>query len=640
LEGADLDSDQIRALHSASEGWPAAVRFALQEVARTGDARTWPEALDTYVRTGIIPAIEPDELSFLRNTCALDRLQAATLPLMPAPPEMLDRCRSGGWLIRSGIDGHRQHRLIRDPLRREETARRPEQVAAWHRRLADRLRADDPVQALRYACRTDDSDLISGICRQHWFAVTRSPEVVLDAFDRLPESLWRNDPELLLAFAAAHRALPGHEHCASTLVRAAQEAAERNDDSSVRTVAAIATGRQLAHLNSGDHGQAVSARAAVAARLQEISPDEAITDAEAIAFFHASCGLVEVVLGEFRTAGEAFQAGRTAATVSRNAHARLMCAGGQLLLDALTGHLDRVEEQLPEMRRLADELQVATGPAISAAEIGAGLAAMERQQGAPADEHFVRARRSAAPLGQLWPLLAYGQATELMDQGQLAAGLDVIRAAIAEFDQAQCSPFGFALLVKAEAELLLKFDQPAAARDALELVDTSEDPIVGLATTRARIAMHEGNPSTACELLQHWLTNAKRRITSVHIDAFATHAVAALLCGRKIDASRSFQQAVAMADRTGCRRPLSLIPRPFVPLLTGESADTSTDCSLTPRERVVLGHIGRDATIREIASQLSVSQNTLKTQLRGLYRKLGARSRNEALSRARSLNLL
>jgi LuxR family maltose regulon positive regulatory protein len=367
---------------------------------------------------------------------------------------------------------------------------------------------------------------------------------------------------------------------------------------------------------------------------------QANADAEAIAFFHASCGLVEVVLGEFREAGEAFQAARTAATVSGNAHARLMCTGGQLLLDALAGHLDRVDDQLPAMRNLASELGVTTGLTISAADIGAGIAAVERQQTAHAEEHFARARRSAAPLGQLWPLLAYGQATVLMDQDQLARGLDVIRTAIAEFDQSQCSAFGFALLVKTEAELLLKFDQPDAARDALALVDTAEDQTVGLAATRARIAMHEGNPSTACELVQHWLTNAKRRITSMHIDAFATHSVAALLCGRKVDASRSFQQAVAMAERTGCHRPLSLIPRPFIPLLKGESTGRSAEFGLTARERVVLGHIGRDATIREIASQLSVSQNTLKTQLRGLYRKLGARSRNEALSRARSLNLL
>ena len=46
-----------------------------------------------------------------------------------------------------------------------------------------------------------------------------------------------------------------------------------------------------------------------------------------------------------------------------------------------------------------------------------------------------------------------------------------------------------------------------------------------------------------------------------------------------------------------------------------------------------------ELTLREIAGALRVSQNTVKTHLRGVYRKLDATSREEAVARGRDLGL-
>mgnify|MGYP003738685707 CR=1 FL=1 len=52
---------------------------------------------------------------------------------------------------------------------------------------------------------------------------------------------------------------------------------------------------------------------------------------------------------------------------------------------------------------------------------------------------------------------------------------------------------------------------------------------------------------------------------------------------------------------------------------------------LSPREQEVLAHLRTDMTTAEIADALFVSVNTVKTQLRSAYRKLGVSRRPEAL---------
>ena len=61
---------------------------------------------------------------------------------------------------------------------------------------------------------------------------------------------------------------------------------------------------------------------------------------------------------------------------------------------------------------------------------------------------------------------------------------------------------------------------------------------------------------------------------------------------------------------------------------------------LTPREREVLHELARGSTYADIAVNLFVSENTVKTHVSSLYGKLSASRRSEALAVARNLNLL
>jgi LuxR family maltose regulon positive regulatory protein len=61
---------------------------------------------------------------------------------------------------------------------------------------------------------------------------------------------------------------------------------------------------------------------------------------------------------------------------------------------------------------------------------------------------------------------------------------------------------------------------------------------------------------------------------------------------------------------------------------------------LTPKEQQLLGLLATVLSRQEIARQLYVSLNTVKTQQRSLYRKLGADDRHSAVERARNMGLL
>jgi LuxR family maltose regulon positive regulatory protein len=61
---------------------------------------------------------------------------------------------------------------------------------------------------------------------------------------------------------------------------------------------------------------------------------------------------------------------------------------------------------------------------------------------------------------------------------------------------------------------------------------------------------------------------------------------------------------------------------------------------LSEREREVLTHASRMLSTAEIGTEMYISVNTVKTHLKSIYRKLSATHRNEAVRRARQLQLI
>ncbi len=82
------------------------------------------------------------------------------------------------------------------------------------------------------------------------------------------------------------------------------------------------------------------------------------------------------------------------------------------------------------------------------------------------------------------------------------------------------------------------------------------------------------------------------------------------------------------------------VHRPAVPAPPRSPLPASSSLSaLSPRERLILRRLEADRTLAQIAAELFVSRNTVKTQVQSVYRKLGVRRRADAVALAHDLRL-
>ena len=114
---------------------------------------------------------------------------------------------------------------------------------------------------------------------------------------------------------------------------------------------------------------------------------------------------------------------------------------------------------------------------------------------------------------------------------------------------------------------------------------------------------------------------------------------------------------LALADRAGARTLMRevddvLVRRPGLGTLMGEAEALRVQLSkahrsgaagasaLTAAELRLLPLLATHLSLPEIARELFLSRNTIKTQANSIYRKLGASTRSQAVARARELGLL
>ncbi len=204
------------------------------------------------------------------------------------------------------------------------------------------------------------------------------------------------------------------------------------------------------------------------------------------------------------------------------------------------------------------------------------------------------------------------------------------------------------------------------ARAALTALDDERANSGEIGNARAVIGLAEGDPAAALAAVRDVLDG------TAPVIGYVTVVEAHLLAGlayRELGDQRAANQAaegalgLAEPDRlvlpfvmTGSAELLETLPRRETahaalladildvvhgssPAAKDQSSSPQTE-ELSPSELRVLRYLPTNLSRPEIASELSVSVNTVNTHVRNIYAKLQARDRSSAVQRARELRLL
>ena len=186
-----------------------------------------------------------------------------------------------------------------------------------------------------------------------------------------------------------------------------------------------------------------------------------------------------------------------------------------------------------------------------------------------------------------------------------------------------------------------------------------------LANARAVICLAEGDPAGSLSAVRDALDGTAPVIG--YVTVVEAHLLAGLAhreLGDQRAANQATERALALAEAdrlvlpfamTGSRELLEALPShetahaalradilDFLrgaPVTSGEGSAPPAE-ELSPGELRVLRYLPTNLSRQEIAAELSVSVNTVSTQLRRIYAKLGANDRSEAVDRARELQVL
>jgi LuxR family maltose regulon positive regulatory protein len=211
-----------------------------------------------------------------------------------------------------------------------------------------------------------------------------------------------------------------------------------------------------------------------------------------------------------------------------------------------------------------------------------------------------------------------------------------------------------------------RLGRPGEARALLAALDDERAGSGEIRNACAVICLAEDDPAGALGAVQDVLDG------TVPVIGYVTVAEAQLLAGlahRELGdqraASQAAERALALAEpdrlvlpfaMTGSRELLEALPRhetahaalltEILDIMRGSSPAASDRSSpppaeeLSPGELRVLRYLPTNLSRVEIASELSVSRNTVSTHIRSIYAKLGVTDRSSAVRRARGLRLL
>ncbi|WP_410566927.1 LuxR C-terminal-related transcriptional regulator [Amycolatopsis sp. cmx-4-61] len=258
-----------------------------------------------------------------------------------------------------------------------------------------------------------------------------------------------------------------------------------------------------------------------------------------------------------------------------------------------------------------------------------------------------------APL--LGPLREFLEGVVRFDDGDRTAGSQVLRAARRRLAGLDLPPAIVGMCGVAEYHAALALAEGVHAAEVLAWMHERLPGSGELALLRVRAHLAADEPAAAEAVLRE-TASATALLPTTPVDRCLAETALALRSHRRTKALHALDRALALARPNGLVRPFALaepwvanllidhsggfgaLDR-FAQAVRGRLVPHAPPSSLTDREQVVLQRLPSQRSLDEIASDLTVSVNTVKTHVRAIYGKLGVNNRRSAVVVARQHGL-
>jgi LuxR family maltose regulon positive regulatory protein len=675
--GVDLPDPAL--LVERTEGWAAGLRLAALSLAGhpdpgqlaagfSGTERTVAE----YLLAEVLDRQPGPVRRLLVRTSILDRVNGELADLLTGDSggeRMLQDLEAANAFVVAldpGRSWFRYHHLFADLLQLELRRAEPDRVAGLHRAAAGWLAGHgDPVEAIRHAQAALDWRLAAGLLADHW------PGLYLDGQAVIHGLLAGFPADQLVADAELAAVAAGDE-----LARGSLEAAGRYLGLAERASASVPNSRRgqaqllvrIVRLLLARQRGDPSAVAEEAGRLRAMAeaPDAAQPglgeDLRALALI--SLGSTEFWAARFEEAERHLDRGIALARRIGRPFLEFIGLVYAAAIPAVSLPVDRSRQaaELAERHGWTDEPAAGFASAIAARvliwqgrleEAEPWIQRAERTLRAEAEPAVGLAIRSHRGLLEL----ARGRDANALAAFQAA---DRLAGRLAEPSLTVLPNRSF--LVQA----LVRLGETERAEQALAGVGDHERDSGEMRISLAMLRLAQDNPHAAIRALAPVLHgSALVRGPTRLAQAFLLEAIARDALGDPAASGRALERALDLAERDGVLLWFVLHPEPglmerharhgtahaaliadILSLLAGRklapppAGPQPPLDPLSDSELRVLRYLPTNLTGPEIAAELYVSHNTVRTHVTHLYAKLGTHTRAEAVARARALGLL
>jgi LuxR family maltose regulon positive regulatory protein len=680
--GIALSDAAVESLHERTEGWAAGLRLAAGSLADHPDPEAFvrefcgtERTVAGYLLAEVLDRQPAEVRDLLLRTSVLERISgplADALTGGSGSERILHDLESANMFVTAvdvGRSWFRCHPLFADLLRLElrrvtPTLIRPLHAAAarWHEQHGD------VVEAIRHAQAAADWPHAAGLLVDSQLDLILGGyiDTVRALLDGFPADVVTADPQLALAFALARLYEGRHEEAAAHVAVAERLAAAVGDDRRRRFELELAVATLWSARVCGDLSRVPDASRRVEAALSVQLPGDVLGGQSNRATALLKLGIAQTWAMRSGDGRDCVEEALSLARRIGRPYLEMACLGHLALAAPVSGLPLAVGRRLAEEAvAIAEAHGWDTHPnaAPSLAAAGTTLAWLGRF--AEAEPCLDRAERALAPGGapEIELLVNKGRALVRLGQRRLEEALAALRAG-ERMKAALGSEHPLMIDLRSrKLRIQIEMGETAAVRSALAGLPPQ---VRGGAEMRIAAAAAELAEDHAQRAVDELIPVIEGSACAFHpgtmIEAMLLGAAAREQLGDRGAAAASLECALALAEPDGILLPFALVDvrellerhgghrtahpslrATVLDMLAGASPAPEVEPLLDPlsdAELRVLRYLPSNLKATEIAAELCVSSNTVRTHLRHIYAKLDAHSRSEAVGRARLMGLL